>query len=127
MCLSIVFRGKEKKAALAKLSDKITVWKILAKPYKLHPNYRTELRGVLVCAGEVKFKQNMIRPGRPNNYRGGGHFWLKRNKRWGVNWDCKLVQCTIKKSDINTIGIQNGHPVVVVKKATFPKYIGKKR
>lgn len=125
MCLEIVLRGKEKKAALAKLKDTITVWKVLTKPHpKWNPGYYvTDICDFRVHAGEVTFKQPAI-----DGYRGGGHFWL--TKAGAVNWNyddpsCRIVRCTIKKLDINAIGFQDDL-VVVVKKATFPKYIGKR-
>ncbi len=129
MCLSIVLRGKEKKAALAKLKDTITVWKVLCKPDKPGGCYMTDCMHTPIYAGEVKFKQNIIGNDEWNcGYRGGGHFWLTKASAlsWGVIGNEKLVKCAIKKSDINTIGYQY-HLVVVVKKATFPKYIGKKK
>lgn len=135
MCLETVLKGKEKKAALVKLKDTIIVWKVLVKPYKDCDCYTTHIRDFPVYAGEVKFKQPMIN-NHPHHsspiYRGGGHFWLTKAGalNWGVDYGCKLVRCTVKKSDINTIGYENeylGELVVVVKKATFPKYIGKKK
>ncbi|KKM72808.1 hypothetical protein LCGC14_1416800 [marine sediment metagenome] len=128
MCLSTVFRGKKKKEALAKLKDTIIVWKILHAPRASRSYYVTEIKGVHVYAGKNKFRQNIIIKhfGR-SNYRGGSHFWMKKNGHWDILWGNKLVRCTIKKSDINAIGTQNGHFVVVVKKAIFPKYIGKKK
>jgi len=126
MCLNRVLGGKEKKATLAKLKDKIVVWKVLAKPIGKHDHYSTDCKFVPVFAGEVKFTQNIIDNSRVP-YLGGGHFWLTKEgaENWGVYFTEKLVRCTIKKSDINSIGYQCVHLVVVVKKATFPKYIGK--
>ncbi len=135
MCLEIVLKGKEKKAALAELKDTIVVWKVLNKPFPEGgcDYYTTDCQNFHVYAGEVVFKQNTIGGtwGEPK-YRGGGHFWL--TKAGVLDWDdcddyeggCEIVRCIIKKSDINTIGVQR-YPVVVVKKATFPKHIGKKK
>ena len=143
MCLARVYRGKERKEALAKLKDVITVWKVLLPPDEEMDYYYTDCRSWPVYAGEVKFKQNVINKDGSfawgPKYRGGGHFWLTREA--AIEWkemDCymsgnkdteiyKHVRCTVRKEDINAIGEQGGHVVVVVKKATFPKYVGEKK
>lgn len=134
MCLTTVLRGKEKKVALAKLKDTVVVWKVLLKPGKDYYGsrvdcYQTDQQKFPVFAGVIKFKQIVIAI-YSSSYRGGGHFWLTKKgaKNW-IGWNSreKLIRCTIKKSDINAIGYQHNFPVVVVKKATFPKYVGKKK
>lgn len=131
MCLDIVLYSKKKKEVLAKLKDTITVWKVLRSPtYGRRGGYVTSWLCTPVYAGEVTFKQNSIRLYMTSrSYRGGGHFWLTKEGAldWGVTGIEKLVRCTIKKANINTIGKQAGYPVVVVKKATFPQYIGGKK
>ena len=134
MCLDTVLRGKEKKVALAELPDTITVWKVLLKPgwnEKEKGNYVTDWLLFPVYAGEIKFTQSHLK-GFVDclSYRGGGHFWL--TKKGAEDWmglrnsTEKIARCTVKKPNINAIGFQSDFPVVVVKKATFPKYIGEK-
>ena len=129
MCLHTILRGREKKEALAKLEDTITVWKVVNRPYAYGDGWTTDHMGYPIHAGEVTFNQNIIHPDSSNKYRGGGHFWLTKAGAftWGVVGREKLVRCTVKKTDINTIGSQCGIPVVVVKKATFPKYLGSRK
>ena len=135
MCLDTVLRRKEKKVALVKLPDTITVWKVLLKPGwdkgENNTCYVTDWFLFPVYAGEIKFTQLHLK-GFVDclSYRGGGHFWL--TKKGAEDWmgshknTEKIARCTVKKSNINAIGSQNDFPVVVVKKATFPKYIGEK-
>ena len=132
MCLSYVYQGKKKKEALDKLKDVITVWKVVRKNSFGHygtTKYVTGDRKFPVHAGEGKFKQPLL------GYVGGGHFFLTKEgaKGWkscGKEYYSesgeRIVQCKINKADINSIGTQYGHKIVVVKKATFPKYMGKK-
>ena len=133
MCLSYVYQGKKKKEALAKLKDVITVWKVLVIPDEEHPNWKTDIYCYPVHAGVVKFRQNIINSdgfgSLEPKYKGGGHLFL--TKAGAVDWHdgdkyCKIVQCKVEKKDINNIGERDGFPIVVVKKATFPKYLGRK-
>ena len=124
MCLSTVFRGKEKKAYLAKLPDEITVWKVVYK--HISGLYTTDYKHFPLHSGKVKFKQNIIYRGLySNNYRGGGHFFKTRAaaRRWQSSYE-RVIKCTIKKEWINTVGVQDGHVVLVVKRAMFPEFIG---
>ena len=132
MCLQVIYRGKRKKEELANLRNTIRVWKVLEP---CHGRFRTDSRCVRIVAGENKFTQNIISTcGSCEGYRGGGHFFIHKKdaKKWNVFMtDRRCVQCTIQKADINNIGTQEGMNfrsalVVVVKKATFPKYIGSK-
>lgn len=134
MCLDNVFRNKEKEEMLAKLKDVVIGWKVLRKQ---EGSYVTGDRGYPVFAGENTFEQQAIRLYLSKHfigtksYHGGSHVFLKRESaKW---WQKQIthphervVQVTINKADINTIGEQEGRIVIVVKKATFPKYIGGK-
>ena len=126
MCLDTVIRGKEKKAFLATLPDEIVVWKVVVLT---NTGYETDCRYVPLHSGEMKFKQNVIHIRFCSLYRGGGHFWLHKKDAEGWRdiggFDDRVVKCRIKKEWINTIGLQCGIMVLVVKKAVFPKYIGK--
>ena len=129
MCLSSKLTGREKKKFLDSLPDEITVWKVLIK---WGSKYKTDCRVFPVHAGIVDFKQSVIKASRrPGwrvsfNYKGGGHFFLHREsaESWAGSQYKKVVRCKIKKEWVNSIGDQWGSRVVVVKRATFPKYIG---
>jgi len=147
MCLHTILRGREKKEALAKLEDTITVWKTVNMPYahalihEIPGGWTTGCRRWPIHAGVVTFIQNTIQAAKvvgthgpkiqegPQKYRGGGHFWLTEAGAlaWGTCYTQQLVRCTVKKTDINTIGSLHGFPVVVVKKATFPQYLGNRK
>ena len=134
MCLEQVFTKKEREEVLAKLPDEFAVWKVV---YKCDGGrYITDCQWYPLHAGEVTFKQNII-DSDDFSYRGGGHFWLK--KEAADAWCCrgieKVVRCRVKKEWIMNVGYQRtnlldafhaqiGNVVVVVKKAIFPKYIG---
>lgn len=138
MCLEQVMRGKEKEEFLEKLPDKITVWKNVLKwavwkdiLEKYPGKYTTDCRRFPLHAGEVKFKQNIIKIYARRGYRGGGHFWLTRKgaRSWRSrkSWNReRIIKCVIKKEWINSIGTQDGYKGLVVKKAIFPDFIGKK-
>lgn len=130
MCLSEVYSKKEREKALKDLPNEFTVWKVLKKNGP--GNYETDCMRSPVYAGRVKFKQNVIRVigigfSLPS-YRGGGHFWM--DKQAALVWRIPvkgevIVPCKIKKAWIVNMGEQDCCRVVVVKKAVFPKYIGK--
>ena len=125
MCLDYIHRGKEKKEFLDTLPDEMVVWKVV----KGHDGrYSTDCRDFPLHSGEVAFKQNIIET-HYTAYRGGGHFFLHKSDAdsWldPFSWE-RVIRCKIKKKWINTVGEQDGAIVLVVKKAIFPKYIGKK-
>ncbi len=133
MCLQIVMKGKEKKDFLAKLPDMITVWKVVTKWGK--GDYVTDCKSFSLHAGEVKFPQNTInksnwRMFQGPIYKGGGHFFLIRQaaRDWsGWHFQDRVVKCQIKKEWINNIGTQDSKKVVVVSRAIFPAFLGKKK
>jgi len=122
MCLTNVYRGKEKKEFLDKLPDEIVVWKVVAK-YK--DRYSTDCRRFPLHSGRMDFKQNIIKTD-DITYRGGGHFFLHRAdaEMWGYGFANRIVRCKIKKEWINTVGTQDDAVVLVAKRAVFPEYIG---
>ena len=126
MCLQTVMSSKEKKKYLEKLSNEITVWKVVCK--YLPGRYTTDCRKFPLHAGEVKFRQNTIytEVDWSLSYRGGGHFWKTRaGARYWANYPSdRVIKCIIKKEWINTIGTQGDFIVFVVKRAIFPEFLG---
>lgn len=125
MCLSVIFRNKQKKEYLAKMPDEVIVWKVVHK--RVDGSYITDCKHFPLHAGEVRFTQNIIHRVRSSNYRGGGHFFKTRKaaKVWGQFAADRVIRCTTKKVWINTVGTQRGATVLVVKRAIFPDYISK--
>jgi hypothetical protein len=123
MCLSVVYRGREKKEALAKLPERFYVWKVMRK---IRNGFQAPHQYIRYHGGKLKFKTNMIHRFGSMAYRGGGHFWRNRKRadRSAENLGGVLARCYAKKSDITSIGTQSGNTVIVLKKATFPKWVG---
>lgn len=120
MCLSTVFNSKQKKAFLAKLPNKITVWKVVTQS---QDGYETDCQQFPIHAGVVRFVQNIIHRIYGRNYRGGGHFFKTRTGARDWRASCAgghVIRCVIKKEWINTVGMQCAYTVLVVKKAIFP-------
>lgn len=112
MCLSIVYRGKEKKNALAALPKSGYYWKkVWEKDSGYYPS-------VMILPGNRPYKVGW------NNtkikYDDAGyalcfHLWRKP----GCHGD--RVRCVIKKKDIVAIGIQWDALVIVTKRFWIPK------
>jgi hypothetical protein len=134
MCLSRVFRGKEKREALAKLPDEFPVWKYLHNESLLGlPSWFTEFSLERVFAGEMRASylgKARTGPGRRSNairsklraYMAGWHAYVKRPPSF---WSRTNTRCVAKKKHIREIGMQDGCLVVVLSHITFPKKCGK--
>ena len=103
MCLSIVYKGKEKKEALAKFPETGYYWKVVTfidgkyypSVYKYSEPFKT-----------LNVKKKPL-------YRGMGYnlaFHIFRYKKDAIAWrgwlDDRVVRCKVKKQDIVAIGTQ---------------------
>lgn len=129
MCLDVVYRGKDKKEALAKLPDEFPVWKVLWRTE--NGQWVTDTCRAFCRAGEQQADfLGMSKSAYPEDprYRCGWHAFLRRKGAvgWmdGVTGAGHIVRCMAKKKHIRTIGIQTGHVVVVLSHITFPKKCG---
>lgn len=113
MCLSTVYRGKEKRKALAKLPESGYYWKYAGIRYgKYYPIFgkgdyesgwnKTKLRKLYM------------------EYATGFH--LYRNKKDAENWRREhlynyrvIIRCKVEKKDIKTIGEQAGLCIVTTR------------
>lgn len=110
MCLGIVYTGKEKREALAKLPESGYYWK---KVWKRANGYYPP---VMILPGNRPYKvgwNNTKLKYDNEGYALGFHLW--RDK--GVNG----VRCVIKKKDIVAIGRQWGNLCIVTKRFWMPK------
>jgi hypothetical protein len=134
MCLDVVYRGKQKKEALAKLPDEFPVWKVLkmwlgelVTGDRYTPVDSGELKapylGELDC-GELDCEPN-------GSYLAGWHAFTDAESastyRMGSE---EVVQCAAKKCHVREIGGQYVRSsalgqVVVLSHITFPKKCGK--
>lgn len=111
MCLDIVYRGKQKKEALAKLPENGVYWKV-CKEGKV--NYLSEFsHGLPDRRASFSAGWNKTEPFYPkgsSGYKIAFHaFRCKRDaKLWAGSsfWLC-LVRCKVKKEDIVAIGQQD--------------------
>lgn len=112
MCLQRVYKGKEKKDALAKLPKSGYYWK---KTFKKDSGYYPPIK---ILPGNRSYKVGW------NNtkikYDDAGyalcfHLWRKPRRNGG------RVRCVIKKKDIVAIGIQSGALAIVTKRFWMPK------
>ncbi|KKL27008.1 hypothetical protein LCGC14_2389470 [marine sediment metagenome] len=124
MCLNIVYRGKQKKEALAKLPENGYYWKVVVR---LRGKYYSPIhRG----DGSYKYGWNST-PKKSNNasYYLAFHIW--RTKEAGMyaqnimstqnNNRKYLVRCKIDKNDIINIGSQWGRLCIVTTRFWCPK------
>lgn len=133
MCLAVVYRGKEKKAILSKLSESFWAYKIIKQ--QDGSGWKTQWGYSRVYAGVNAFRQNSI-ASYGGNYRGGTHLFRNKLDAYAhQNQYCnplrfRVIRCYIKKEWINTIGKNDEDDsglIVVCKKAIFPKYLGEKK
>ncbi|KKN01497.1 hypothetical protein LCGC14_1127260 [marine sediment metagenome] len=136
MCLSVVYKGKQKKEFLAKLPDVVTAWGVVSKGGREYVSICNNFRFV---AGineaeqvEVEIETDSIK------YTSGFHRLLSRKEAeecFGKLYSSEEIHsCEILKEDIIACGEQasfvtatkqGSHPVIVAKRAKFPKYFGK--
>ncbi len=128
MCLSTVYRGKQKKDFLAKLPAVITVWKVAVTNGDAYwPEFYRWTHGDY-CTGVNIFVTDRICAD-DGYYKGGCHFFLSRStaERW-KDYGQTRIKCSVFKKDITAVGAQNDRAVcIVARKATFPKYCGDKK
>lgn len=140
MCLSVVYRGKQKKEALAKLPDRMYCWKVMDEKFC---SLWMQSGLLQYTVGEQVFPANTISGGKRlgyelPNYKGGGHFFRHRAdaeeyKRWVVSYQLnpqiQIIRTIINKTDITNLGTDsnmNSGLTIVARKAIFPKYVGAK-
>ncbi len=130
MCLNRIFRGKEKREALAILPETFRVWK-----YLYHGEYDgwwTEFSRERVYAGQMKASYlGRARYGPsighalwgPKAYQSGWHAIVSSGHP-GYRGDFN-TRCLAHKRHIRAIGLQGGRLCVVLSHITFPKKCGK--
>lgn len=128
MCLDVVYRGKQKREALAKLPDEFYVWKHLMED---DDGYWTssDSKKDRVFAGQMKAPylgpayRTPVRHGRPltgqKAYKSGWHAWRQKGE--------DEIRCRAFKRHIVSIGSQFEDTVVVLSHITFPKKCGVKK
>lgn len=112
MCLGIIYRGKEKREALAKLPKSGYYWK---KVWKKDSGYYPP---IMILPGNKPFKIGWNTT--KIKYNGEGYalcFHLYKDKIENDN----QIRCIIKKKDIVAIGTQWGNLVIVTKRFWMPK------
>ena len=112
MCLAVIYRGKQKKEALAKLPESGYYWKWVLKRdsgYYPHIMILPGNRPFAIGWNTTKIKYDDI------GYALCFHLWRDKNKNE------KRIRCIIKKRDIVAIGIQWGALVIVTKRFWIPK------
>ena len=117
MCLTIIYRGKQKKEALTKLPESGYYWKTVKQ--RLDGNYAPICNNLPLMkpfkVGWNITKSKYIRAG----YRIAFH--LHRTKKDAMEWKGEYIRCIIKKKDIVAIGKQWGNLVIVTKRFWMPK------
>lgn len=117
MCLDIIYQGKQKKEALAKLPESGYYWKTMSvgangRYYPIcfalpnQESYKT---------GWNKTSPKYIRQG----YNVAFH--VHRTKEVAKGWRGTVIRCIVKKEDIVAIGTQNGDICIVTKRIWIPK------
>ena len=137
MCLDVVYRGKRKKEALAKLPDEFPVWKRLS--YWCNnpdPVWRTWAEpSIRVYSGEMKAPYLGTAYGSPHSPEQRRlHSPIKGERAYPCGWhayitrqDRSNTRCLAKKQHIRAIGEQDGEIVVVLSHITFPNKCGKRK
>lgn len=130
MCLSVIYKGEQKKKALAKLPDVVTGWAItITIDKKCYPFYSFLNGGSTpLHAGINKAIHAPERKTRIEGYSVGFHRLLKRQDifRSGMAFCPRPVMtCKIHKKDITAIGEYEHCLCIVAKEITCPKCCGK--
>lgn len=130
MCLDRVFRGKEKREALAKLPNKFVVGKIVRFDvgdafWTTEFSPRTKIRAgrmrapYLGLAYKYPVRCSGERLRGKKAYRAGWHAYLRFKLNSGH------TRCVAYKKDIRAIGVDKDQVVVVLSHITFPKKCGR--
>lgn len=118
MCLDTVYRGKQKRAALAKLPESGYYWKAVKQINTVfYPIYKQQ--GIPYKTGMNTTKAKFDKYA---NYRTGYHLYRNRNDANTIVYGGgrKSVRCKISKNDIVAIGknnilIDNGLSIVTTR------------
>jgi hypothetical protein len=141
MCLTTIYRGAKKRAAIAALPETFLVWKLVRrfgteKPEPLFFRSHTTKLGRLIkhplSPGwqTARYRGPAIELGYINTplagYRAGWHSWpckddaLAELHQHGKDSLCyRLIECTARRSDITAIGKQADYDVIVTKQLLF--------
>lgn len=124
MCLSVIYKGKQKAEALAKLPDVVTGYSMTMK-YKERYYPVCQQMNTPFVAGRNEAIQCQVEPIPNRYYQAGFHRYLSRRaaRLWVGD---RIMSCKIHKKDITAIGEQQGALCVVAKQITCPQYCGKK-
>lgn len=123
MCLDIVYRGKQKKEALAKLPESGYYWKRL----KRYINHYYPL--IKKLPGDKPFRKGWNHT--KKKYVGVSYavaFHLHRHRRGAQSWPSgawssdEIVRCKVDKKDIISIGEQCGDITIVTTRFWCPKF-----
>lgn len=132
MCLSVVYRGKQRRESLAKLPEKFYCWKYLS----YHPlpgeslPFTTPVAIRHVHAGEMK--ADYLGPA--YNYPYGDDVEIQGKGAYKSGWHAYVAKCRprdyntkcwAEKKHIRAIGEQGGKLCVVLSHITFPAKCGK--
>lgn len=124
MCLSHVYKGKEKKEALAKLPEMVKCWKVVRR-------LREQYWPPIFDSQPYRAGWNVTKPRRCHlRYKVAFHAFL--NKKEAENWankgfGQKVIQSKTEKKDIVAIGEQNNRLTIVTKRIWIPKPKKKKK
>ena len=124
MCLSVVYRGKKKKEALAALSDSFYCWKVAAVYDRPKRYYSAPIWRARYPVGWGQTKPSYAGCG----YQIAWHFFLKKSDAvwFRRDHDEEIIRCKVKKRDVVAIGEQTWNckklSVIVAEWAWFPRY-----
>lgn len=118
MCLEIIYKGKDKKKALAKLPESGYYYK---RVFFDRGHYWPLLQR-LACDRPFKIGWNQTKP----HYVAAGYnaaFHLHRTRKDAELWSSgQTIRCIVEKKDIVAIGIQCGkYLTIVTKRIWIPK------
>ena len=129
MCLDVVYRGKQKREAIAKLARTFYVWKWLTLDKVRHETtFGVEIHeGQMVApyrgpaySTPTDRKRRLAHPlDGMRAYRSGWHAYIHR-------LDSGMTRCIVHKKHIQAIGLQSGRPCVVLSHITFPRKCGQR-
>lgn len=126
MCLGYIYKGEEKKDALAKLPKMVKCWKVVI--LRLHDK---QYSPPIYDNKHYVMGWNEVRPSSHHlGYRVAFHAFL--NKEEAENWanqglDQKVIQSKTEKKDIVAIGLQGYKLAIVTKRIWIPKPKKKKK
>ena len=110
MCLDTVYRGKQKKEALAKLPDSGYYWKVV-RPFdgKYYPLVKHLPNNNPFRLGWNRTKSRWVGIG----YKTGFH--LYKTKEGARGWAGVIIRCKVEKRNIIAIGDQEGLCIVTTR------------